>query len=105
MTQLWIIINSIKSIAKFSMKDKLGIWYLSSPVSTQDDHEEYDNDPEQLSDQSLVAEEDVDDALDGRVLRVVLHPISLNVSEWTDGFINFSDNYVEIKLSRNFLGK
>ena len=71
------------------MKDKLGIWYLSSPVSTQDDHEEYDNDPEQLSDQSLVAEEDVDDALDGRVLRVVLHPISLNVSERTDGFINF----------------
>ena len=50
--------------------------YLAGPVASKDEHEDDDDDPEDSSDQGLVAEEDVDDALDGRVLRVVLDDLA-----------------------------
>ena len=52
------------------------LMYLAGPVATKDEHEDDDDDPEDSSDQGLVAEENVDDALDGRVLRVVLDDLA-----------------------------
>ena len=51
------------------------VWYLCSPVTSQDEHQEHNENPDQLSHKSLVAEEYVDDALNGGVFRVVLVPI------------------------------
>ena len=44
---------------------------LVAPVDAQEKHQGHHQDPENLSEDSLVGEEDVDEALDGRVLGVV----------------------------------